>query len=131
MIDGITPGSKRPSPQKIKTVSEPTSDEPKFRPPEDVAQLDASSEVSSDSETQKPAFAQTPTKHHRRSPVEWFQDLGKSQKIILLVSVLLVLGGGGVAAYVQISKKPAPVVSAPVAEAPKTEPPKETIIIKP
>lgn len=131
MIDGITPGSKRPSPQKIKTVSEPTSDEPKFRPPEEVAQLDASSEVSSDSETQKPAFAQTPTKHHRRSPVEWFQDLGKSQKIILLVSVLLVLGGGGVAAYVQISKKPAPVVSAPVAEAPKTEPPKETIIYSP
>lgn len=129
MIDGIKPGGRRTDSQKIKNSPETTSEEPAFRPPEEVAKQEETTGAPS-SMNRKPSFTQTSAVTHRRNPIEWFLDLGIKQKIALITAVLLLVGGGGAAAYMQLSKKPAPVASAPVVEAPP-EAPKEVIIYSP
>lgn len=125
MIDGITPGGRRP--RAAKDLNE--TPEPAFKPPEVVAAaIDAPAAASEPKEPVKPQFAKG-SKHKKRSPKEWFLDLGKKQKIILIAAIILLLGGSGVAAM-QLLKKDAPA-PAPAAKVEEPKEPVKTIIYSP
>lgn len=59
------------------------------------------------------------TKKPRRSPKQWFKDLSKKQKILLIVSILILLIGGTASAYYLTRSEPAPAPQAVQPEPPK------------
>ena len=59
------------------------------------------------------------TKKPRRSPKQWFKDLSKKQKILLITAILLLLIGGSVSAYYLTKSEPAPAPQAVQPEPPK------------
>lgn len=127
MIDGITPAGKR---RRLPEDTQETP-EPAFKPPEVVAASVADVPMLEEELplAKKPQFAGDRGKHTKRSPKEWFIDLSKKQKIILITAVILLLAGT-VAGAVQLlgNDKPAP---APAAKAEEPKEPVKTIIYSP
>lgn len=130
MIDGITPGGSKRRPLSEKSKNE--TPEPAFRTPEAVAAVADDTFVVPDDEPktiQKPQFAGGRGKQKKRSPKDWFLDLGKKQKIALIVATILILAGGTVGAM-QLLKKDAPA-PAPAAKVEEPKEPVNTVIYSP
>jgi hypothetical protein len=131
MIDGIQPPRR---PAGVKKTAKITRDEevsePAFRPPEAIAAEETSDMTSEESAEPKKFTPPAGAKKARKSPIAWFKGLGKKQKIIavvVLVIVLASLGGGAFALFNKPAPKPAPT---PVVEK-KEEPPKQVPIYSP
>jgi hypothetical protein len=126
MMDGLNSGGSRKPTARIPNKND---NEPAFRPPEEIAEIEIDNEEPMAKTAAKPGFASANKSQKKRSPKEWFQDLSKRQQIIAIVVLVLLLGGGTVGAYKLLHKpaaKPAPVVKS---EAPKE--PAKTVTYSP
>ena len=126
MTDGFNSGGSRNPTAKNANKKE---DEPAFRPPEKIAEIEIDNDTPMTTSEPKPKFANSNKPRKRSSPKDWFLGLSKRQKIIAIVALVLLVGGGTVGAYKLLHKpaaKPAPAV--------KSEKPKEptkTVIYSP
>lgn len=132
MIDGIQPPRR---PAEVKKAAKITRDdeayEPAFLPPEAIAAEEVS-EMSVDELVEPKKFAPpaSATKGRKFTPIVWFKNLGKKQKIIAIIALVLVLAGLGGGAYALL-KKPAPKPAPATVVEKKQEAPKEVPVYSP
>lgn len=131
MIDGIQPARRPGGPKKpAKLTLQDSSNEPTFRPPEEVAVEESATTPEEASMTPKRFTPPAPKKSGKFNLIEKFQNLSKKQKIITVAIILVVLAGLGGGAYA-LFKKPTPKPAPVVVEQKKEEAPKETPIYSP
>ncbi len=128
MIDGLNTGGT-PKPKR-KTLDKALDREPTFRTPEEIASTEVENIEIDNTELPKakPSFASADNNKQKRSPKEWFMDLSRRNKIILIIGIILLIGGSG-AAY-QMLQKPAPA-AAPAEKKEEAKEPVKTIIYSP
>lgn len=121
MIDGFKPAKRTAEPRETAKISLDDTPEPTFVPPEDVTQTDTPVSPEIDP---APTFTKPTPKRRRFAPVAWFKGLGKKQKALFIIVLLLVLGGAAYGVKALTTKPaPAPVVVVPEKkEEPKPEP---------
>ncbi len=131
MIDGIKPQKQLEKPRKPAKITrdDDTVNEPAFVPPEAIVEETPVPTTTPD-DLPKPSFTSGAAKKARRSPVAWFKDLGKKQKIIAVTVIILVLAGIGGGAWA-LFKNPAPKAAAPVVDEKVVEAPKPKPIFSP
>lgn len=149
MIDGILPRRKKDVSQPetntdiqdqelLTTMDKATVIEPSFRPPELIASEDtpkpkpadsspkvAAFDIDSTPPNTKPVITNDPPKQRLSLKLPFHM----SRKVVVLVSMaaVLLVGGGGVAAYMATHKSKAPVAQTKPVETKAPEPPKPVV----